>query len=232
MKYIIPFLLLACTPMGNHVPPAADTFEPSLGKDACTAYKWKDRSVMPIGFARGVIESYRRARAKGEKGRAIGDASKDALAYYGLGQGNELRKTYAFLFGLGMRESSGNYSLGRDYTAKGPQNSSQAESGAWQFSYDSIGADPALRKIYSYYQENPQECLTAFYAEGVKVNTTGYITSPQAGYEFQKFMRSCPAAQAEYAAVMIRVNRKHFGPINRVEVEYRKECEDLLASYE
>jgi len=232
---LFPVVLFSCTPMGNHVPPAADqpVAKPVvLGKDGCTDRYWKDRGYMPKGAAKGIIESYKRELAKKRTPRKIGPADKDALAHYGLGAGNETRKTYAFMFGLCMRESNCNYSLGRDYTAKGPQNSMQAESGMWQFSMDSIGADPDLRKIYEYYKANPSLCMTDIYKEGVTVKTTGYITSPQTGYEFQKFMRSCPAAQAEYTAAVIRTLRKHFGPINRKEVEYVKACEALLASFE
>jgi hypothetical protein len=248
MKYLIPLIIFfSCTPIGQHVPPAVDkpeavVVEPvQLGKNGCTDRKWKDRGYMPAGAAKGIIESYKREMAKGNKGRAIHDKmgvyrSKsyplDALKHYGIAGGNELRKTYAFLMGLCMRESNCNYSLGRDYTAAGPQNSRQAESGMWQFSFDAIGSDPELKEIYEKYQKPGADCMAATYGEGVTKRTTGYITSPADGYAFQKFFRSCPAAQAEYAAVMIRVKSIHFGPIIRKEVEYVKACEDLLAANE
>jgi len=256
MKYLIPlFLLLSCTPMGNHVPPAADQpiVKPVvIGKDGCTDRYWKERGYMPKGAAKGIIESYKRELAKKREPRKLGTASKDALAHYGLGAGNETRKTYAFMFGLCMRESNCNYSLGRDYTAKGPQNSMQAESGMWQFSMDSIGADPELKKVYEYYKANPSLCLVDVYKDGLYppghekcvitksnprksalcISTTGYIDSPKTGAYFQRFFRSCPAAQAEYTAALIRTLRAHFGPINRKEVEYVKACEDLLKANE
>lgn len=200
--------------------------------ESCTKRIWKDRGVMPAGFANGIAASYKAALARGEKGRPIGSPETDALAYYGIKPGNELRKTYTFLIGLGMRESTGNYTLGRDYTAKGEQSSLSAETGAWQFSLDAIKRDPELAKIYEYTKDKNYNCMNEIYGEGIKVRTDGYIGQPPNGLAFQKHFRSCAAAQAEYAAVMIRAVRSHFGPINRREVSYVKECEDWLASME
>lgn len=235
MKWILTALILAaCSSVP--VEPGKEDVKPVTPvnlENACVKRHWKDRGYMPKGFAQGVAQSYLRARARGEKGRPLASPDKDALAYYKLGAGNELEKTYAFLLGLGMRESNGNFSLGRDYTAKGPQSSRQAESGAWQFSFDAIGRDSELRSIYqrrSTDQSGSQSCLNDIYSVGIRKKDTGYITSPADGYAFQKFFRGCADAQAEYAAVMIRAVRSHFGPINRREVEYVKACEDWLKS--
>jgi hypothetical protein len=234
MKLLTLILLLTgCVTAPIEAPKEEKPVTPVNLENACVKRYWKDRGYLPKGFAQGVAQSYLRARARGEKGRPLASPDKDALAYYKLGAGNELEKTYAFLLGLGMRESNGNYSLGRDYTAKGPQSSKQAESGAWQFSFDAIGRDGELRKIYSDRSTNQtgsKSCLNEVYAVGIKKRETGYITSPADGYAFQKFFRGCADAQAEYAAVMIRAVRSHFGPINRREVEYVKACEDWLKS--
>lgn len=211
----------------------------------CVNRKWKDRGVMPIGFAKGMAEAYKAALARGEVGRPIGDPEKDALAYYGIKPGNELRKTYAMLIGLAMRESNGNYTLGRDYTAKGEQSSLSAETGAWQFSMDAIKRDPRLAEIYEMSKAPTYNCMNNTFKEGLcdpsiascpskilSIRTDGYIGQPPAGLAFQKHFRGCAAAQVEYAAVMIRAVRSHFGPLNRKELEYVTACEDWLASLE
>lgn len=225
---------------------------PTIINTDCMNYSWKGRGKPAIGYIKGISYSYQKLYCKNTPAKGpISSATnvsgnyKDALKHYNLPPGNELRKTFTMLIGLGMRESTGNYTLGRDYTAKGPQNSSQAETGIWQYSYDAIGSHPELRKIYEYYKKNPQECAADIYKEGLcdpskgvcknrtlSIRTDGYITSPQAGYEFQKFFRGCPMAQAEYAAVMIRFNSRHFGPLNRKEVEYLPICEKMFESLE
>jgi len=52
------------------------------------------------------------------------------------------------------------------------------------------------------------------------------------GAAFQRMMKTCPAFATEYAVVMLRINRKHFGPINRHEAELRPECEKMLEAIE
>lgn len=216
---------------GEKPTPPPPAKEP-VSMEACTNRVWKDRGVMPVGFAKGIAASYKAALARGEVGRPIGSPETDALAYYGIAPGNELRKTYTFLIGLAMRESNGNYTLGRDYKAKGEQSSMSAETGMWQFSMDAMHKDARLGEIYEHTKSPTYNCMNELYGEGIKVRTDGYIGQPPKGLAFQKHFRSCAAAQAEYAAVMIRAVRSHFGPINRREVTYVKECEDWLASLE
>jgi hypothetical protein len=48
------------------------------------------------------------------------------------------------------------------------------------------------------------------------------------GAEFQRLSKACPAFAAEFTAVGLRNIRKHWGPINRREVEVRSECEAML----
>lgn len=204
----------------------------------CAARSWKDRGKAPIGYFIGVAHSYARALCKppGNASAALGSPEKDALAHYGFLKAPEtdkarLKATYLMVIGLGLRESTGNFTCGRDYTAKGPQSASTGETGAWQFSFDSINATKEFKEIYAYYQAHPSECLKKEYSEGVKLKDNGYIGEGP-GLAFQKFMRSCPAAQAEYTASGIRVLRKHWGPINRKEVELPEECTEMLTEIE
>lgn len=264
MKIILTFtvILFSCSvsQVAPELPPT--TAPPSAieqpkipeGKNGCTERHWKDRGYMPAGAYKGIIAMYQKAIKENHPVYPIISTKssrgfyQDALKQYGLDGKNLRRQTFAMLLGLSMRESNANYTLGRDYTAKGTQSSLTAESGMWQFSMDAIGADPELRKIYDKSRQPGYDCMSGIFREGLLekshatcvkspknpkcVRTDGYITSPASGAEFQRHFRSCPAAQVEYAAVMIRRNSAHFGPLNRKEVEYVKACEDLLASYE
>jgi hypothetical protein len=61
-------------------------------------------------------------------------------------------------------------------------------------------------------------------------NTTDAWDLP--GADFQKFTKDCPSSATEYAMVMLRVDRAHYGSINRKEAEYLRVCYRLLADVE
>lgn len=95
--------------------PTVEIPAPVPGK-GCADYSWKDRGKAPIGFFNGMIQSYRIARctptaASGPISDKICNSKKgyycDALKNYKMTSGNELLKTYTFLIGLALRESSG-----------------------------------------------------------------------------------------------------------------------------
>jgi hypothetical protein len=50
------------------------------------------------------------------------------------------------------------------------------------------------------------------------------------GREFQRLLKECSAFAAEFAAIGLRHFRKHWGPINRREVQLLPECDALLRS--
>jgi hypothetical protein len=75
---------------------------------------------------------------------------RDALVRNGVDVGNDierLRALYTLGIGLGMRESSGNTTEGRDITARNPTASS-AEAGLFQQSFDSLNRSPALAPLF------------------------------------------------------------------------------------
>ncbi len=189
---------------------------------ACAKYSWKNRGRAPLGFVKGVATVF--AKHACEKARPLGDKDHDALAAYSIEP--TLINTYTLLLGLGMRESSGNYGEGWDKSAK-THTESGAEAGLFQFSYDSIGADSTLRPLYESYQSRKAECLLPVFREGARGNIQGVIGSG-AGAEFQSLTKVCPQFAVEYAAVLVRGLRKHFGPINRKEAEFRTECQEML----
>lgn len=230
------------TPAPIPAPKPIDTttlIDAIVKKSECASYKWKQRGFAPIGYVKGVAHSYAKSYCEFNSPvvktitQDLGKMDKDALAYYGINASNpklRLKQVYTFITGLGMRESSGNYGEGRDKTA-GYQTAYEAETGAWQFSANSLNASLSLKQVYAHFQSNPENCDLKTFTEGARSPNVEFIgTGP--GFEFQRFMRICPAAQAQYTAVGIRVLRKHWGPINRKEAEYNKSCESMFSEIE
>jgi hypothetical protein len=224
------------------------------GSSTCAKYSWKNRGRAPQGFIKGVALSFARSLCRLKKGddnsslnihtilaRASGSSQKDALSHYSsqmqfldlkISEAGEepLKAVYLLGFGLGMRESSGKYCTGWDTSAGSNRSSSAAEAGVFQVSYDSIGASSELIKLYREYQSSDSSrCLLSTFKEGVSCGSSSTLGSG-GGAEFQKFVKSCPAFATEYAMVLLRILRKHFGPINRKEAEVISSCNNLLNS--
>ena len=215
----------------------------------CANYSWKDRGTAPIGFIKGVALSYARSicRLKASSGLSSilsagnsNNSVKDAITLYqsnftslpiligGSGEG-PLRALYVLGMGLGMRESSGAYCEGWDRSAGSHRSSNAAEAGVFQTSYDSIGSSPELSKLYAEYKASPERCLLDVFKEGASCGSSS-ILGTGAGAEYQAFNKSCPAFATEYAMTMLRVQRSHYGPINRKEAEVVPACNQLLLS--
>lgn len=214
-------------PVSSPLPKAALTVDQIAASSACAAYHWRDRGVAPIGYIKSVVRAFQRSVCEKRPviAQALGSTDKDALAWYGK-EANAVN-TYTLLLGLGIRESSGNYTEGYD-TSAGPETASEAEAGAFQFSYNSINANGALRPLYDSYQRQPGRCLLEVFKEGTR-QTTGPSRGVGEARSFQDFTKACPAFQMEYGAALIRVLRRHFGPLNRKEAEFRPECAAMLA---
>lgn len=249
------------TPTPQPTPPS-----PTIDYDAilkanpsCSRYSWKDRSIAPTGYLKGVMMSYARSYCRyNVKSKTpasvmvqpLGDEQVDALSLYKLGSTSDLQRlkqNYTLLIGLGMRESSGWYGEGRDMSADWTA-SNTAESGLFQFSYNlkdfmAQNSKDALASLYSEYQSaDENKCLVKTFIEGKnpnkKFNTkywsldTENPAAREAGLKFQKISRECPAFATEYAAVGIRSRLKHWGPLKRKEAEYNKACEQMLTQVE
>lgn len=206
----------------------------AIANSACAKYLWKGRGKAPRGYILGMAKTYSRSfcRKNPVMLQASASPEADALAYYGIKavESDRLRKLYTLMIGLGMRESSGNYGTGRDKSATN-LTAETAESGLFQFSYNLRTASPELTKLYNEYKASPSLCMEPVFAVGARPVEEGYSGTGE-GLEFQKLARHCPAFSTEYAAIGLRVRRKHWGPINRKEAEYREECEHLLANIE
>jgi hypothetical protein len=217
--------------------PAANDQIISLARNSPLArYHWPERGVAPVGYINGVAVTFARVYLKLNAGDSaalamtapIGAMSSDALAWYGLRAADRptmLRQLFALLYGLGMRESSGNCFAGRDQSADNVT-ADTAEAGLFQQSWNSHTASPELPKLFACYSANPDGFLSIF-REGVPGSTSPDEGSGD-GAAFQALCKSCPAFAVEAAAVGLRTIRRHWGPINRHEAEVRPEADKLL----
>ena len=229
--------------------PYIDQIKTLASNSTCVNTDWASRGRAPIGYIKGVTLSYARSLCRLKTGSNLslvmsaastGNASKDALAYYkSIFAGNSisvansgeesLRALYTLGMGLGMRESSGGYCEGWDKSAGSNRSSSAAEAGAFQTSYDSMGSSPELSKLYAEYKASPGRCLLDVFKQGASCGASS-ILGTGAGAEYQAFNISCPAFATEYAMTMLRVQRSHYGPINRQEAQVVPACNQLLKS--
>lgn len=214
-------LIIVCCTRCTSIPvtPPRDTkaeIEKLVGESACSTYSWKNRGKAPLDYYVRLAETFHKEECMNEPVIAQGLASKDALTQYEVAASREA--TYAFLTGLGPRESSGKWCTGRDSSADNVASES-AEAGVFQFSYDSRGAHPRLLQLYAEYKPKTGEisCVSKDWGTGE-------------GVPFQRLSKTNPEFAIRYGAVLIRTRKNHFGPIIRGEVEYRKECFELFKS--
>ena len=229
-----------------------DQIKLMASSSTCASYSWASRGRAPAGYIKGMALTYARSYCRYKKSqasptalvdiltRAAGSSSTDALALYsstfsnlGLvvntaGEG-PVRSLYTLGIGLGMRESSGKYCEGRDMSASNTS-ASTAEAGIFQTSYDSMSASAELSKLYAEYKADTSKCFLDTFKEGVSSCGNSSIAGSGAGAEYQAFNKSCPSFAAEYAMVMLRVRRNHYGPINRQEAEFKTQCNQMLKS--
>lgn len=222
---------------------------------SCAAYSWKNRGKAPKGYMKGMALTYARSLCRLDDNRTdrrtpaslmsraqTGNTSKDALSHFksrfdSLGLSisrsdpNTLRSLYTLGIGLGMRESSGKYCEGWDTSAGGNRPSNEAEAGLFQTSYNSIAASVELKKLYAEYKSNKNRCMLSTFKEGVTCRSQSILGTGE-GAAYQRLNKECPAFAAEYAMVMLRVLRAHYGPINRKEAEVISSCNNMLDQVE
>lgn len=223
-----------------------DQIKALAGKSSCASYSWIGRSKAPSGYVKGMALTYARSYCRYKTSfsapstlatilsRPPGNTSTDALAHYTnfreLAAGEEvILSLYTLGIGLGMRESSGKYCEGRDMSASNTS-ASTAEAGMFQTSYDSMSASSELSKLYAEYRADTSKCFLETFKVGVSSCPNSSIAGSGVGAEFQAFNKSCPAFAAEYAMVMLRVRRSHYGPINRKEAEVNSSCNQMLSA--
>lgn len=213
-------------------------------RSSLNAYSWPGRGKAPAGYLKGMALVYARVfqhllandPAAVEMAKPITGTSLDALARYemnGLAPRDRLRNLFMILFGLGMRESSGNFCEGRDRSANN-LTADTAEAGLFQMSWDITARVPLIKTLYQLYVNSPLAYgLAEVFHEGVRVTDAqleNYGVGPGADYQYMAKAR--PAFAVEAAAVGLRNLRTHWGPINRREVTIAPGLEELLRQIE
>ena len=169
-----------------------------------------------------------------------GDAAHDVLAHYdavfrGLGMNNDvdgpdtLRHLFALMIGLGMRESSGKFCEGQDRSAPENQTAEKAEAGLFQTSFDARHASPLLPALITKFTANPSG-LKEIFREGCPPcrprDLENFGTGP--GRDFQQLSKESPGFAAEFAAVTLRNQRRHYGPINTRAAQVKPDADAML----
>lgn len=251
MAFFAIFLMVfSCsTVVQDGAPPAKgevrDMIKEVVKGSSCASYAWKNRGVAPLAYMNGMALMYaKQVCGQGSEfikpDKITGNYKlysgpkpyQDALAYYGI-SGGELN-TYTFLIGLGMRESSGRYATGRDYTRNFIKSDS-AEAGLFQMAYVARVFNKELEPLYKDFASGKRSCELATFKDekSSKTKSTDSKTyGTGEGAEWQKLMKRCPAASAAWAAILVRSQLRHFGPIIRKEVEYRNDCREMLKKVE
>lgn len=246
------------TPTSPTIPSTPDETTPYVeqikslaASSSCASYSWSNRGRAPLGYIKGVALTFAKGLCRQKEafdtpsglvnvltGAKSSSATKDALTHYQTQFANlpialneagsgPLRALYVLGLGLGMRESSGKYCEGWDRSAGSSRPSAAGEAGLFQTSLDSMGASSELSKLYAEYKKNPGKCLLDVFKQGVSCSSMSNLGTG-AGAEYQAFNKACPAFATEYAMVMLRVARSHYGPINRKEAEVIPACHSLL----
>ena len=212
---------------------------------ALARYKWKGRGQAPIGYIKGMAISYahslERLREEHPAVKFMAQADtysdgKDAISWYRskfkaiglkLDAGRPtLLALYVMLTGLGMRESSGKYCEGRDRSASNTS-AGTCEAGLFQQSWNSQSSSSHIRALLDEARDNPY-AIPAF-REDVKCSASDLACFGKGdGRRFQVTAKAFPFFAVEAAGVGLRVIRRHWGPINRREVEIRPEAANLF----
>jgi hypothetical protein len=231
--------------------PYVDQIKELARASTCSQYSWKNRGRAPTGYTQGVALSFARGfcRLKASENTPSPlvailaaarstNANKDALTHFqtkfsqlsiqtNVAGAEPLRALYLLGMGLGMRESSGKYCEGWDRSAGSNRPSAAGEAGLFQTSLDSMGTSFELSKLYTEYRTKPERCFLDVFKTGVTCSSMSNLGTG-AGAEYQSFNKACPAFATEYAMVMLRLARTHYGPINRKEAEINPDCHELL----
>lgn len=234
--------LAACvsTPIKPTVDKRSEIFK-IVEASKCTTYRWKDRGVAPIGYMKGIALVYAKNYCSPLK--TVNTGKYGALDWYGKARNQ--RNLFTLMIGLGLRESSGKYCCGRDWSNGNSGTAQGAEAGTFQTSYNAaysvqVNGNPAaaneMRSLLEKYKTDPSPCYLDVFKEGVP---TAYCTGGNArnfgdgvGLEYQKLAKACPTFHAEFTALTLQNSYKHYGPIIKKAAEYRPECEQMLIDIE
>jgi uncharacterized protein (TIGR02594 family) len=210
-------------------------------------FVWEQRGRSPSGYIAGLGQCFALALtwfAAGdpaviEMTAPAGDADEDALAWLapelariGLvatGGVETLRALFTVLIGLGMRESSGKYYEGIDVSAgTSSRTADTCEAGLFQMSWNMKTASPNMPVLLESFVTDPNGFLPIF-SEGLTPTAGGLSNYGSGqGVMFQFMAKRSPACAVMTAALGLRKRRKHWGPVNRRELELVAEAADYL----
>lgn len=231
------------------IPPPPEVIDAYAGRqmlfdvatnDLCAKTAHDVQGTPPKSYMKGIVLTYVKTVCNPDSdvykiaSQPVGDASKDALAHYGLKPQTaheRLNMVFSLMIGSAARESSWRWCVGRDVQASASviriclAGGKSCEAGLYQTSFDSISQSPALQSLFDEYSEYPSGCFATEYkgatkcsAENLKDFGSG---KPK---EFQTLTKECPGFATEYHAIMARINRSHYGPINRKKSEIKPAC--------
>ena len=214
------------------------------------SYSWKDRGRAPIGYIIGMALSFAEALlrlnaeddAAYEMARAASgdEEDTDVLDWYeeefsdqGMDNSEDgvdtLRHLFALMIGLGMRESSGRYSEGRDQSASNVS-ADTAEAGLFQTSWNIRSCHSTISPLLSEYWASPVGFREQF-QEGVSLKSSdlgNFGSGPGAQYQF--LSKYAPVFHVFVTAIGLRNLRQHWGPVNRNEVELKQAADQMLSA--
>jgi hypothetical protein len=211
-------------------------------------YEWEGQGRAPDGYTQGMALAYAQVYRKLKAGDSAAEemakanthnSDKDALSWYAgkfddLGMDNSkdgadtLRHLWALMLGHAMKESSGEHCCGRDQSASNTD-SNTCEAGVFQTSYNAHSCSSQFDKVMNEYSENRWSGYLTTFEDGVSCSNADWeCYGSGSGYEFQEMCKNLPAFSAETAAITLRNLRQHYGPINRYEVELRKEADVMF----
>jgi GH25 family lysozyme M1 (1,4-beta-N-acetylmuramidase) len=246
---------VAPAPTPVPVPPLPAPTRPSAIINMASAsqiasYSWSGRGEAPVGYVQGMALTYARVLDKLKASDTAAtimaepnshDATKDALSWYAgffnsRGMPNDtggidcLRHVFVLLMGLGMRESSGVCTEGRDMSASNTT-ADTAEAGLFQQSWGTHYSTPEIEKLLTAYSDPNMDGFLDVFMHGVdKPLSPGYGSG--LGYDFQQLCKTKPAFAVEAAAVGLRTVRQEWGPINRYEAEVRTAADSMFKAVE
>lgn len=247
------FLSLLPPAVPAQAPSAADQIATIAADSSCARVNWPGRGFAPKAYMRGMALVFARAVCQADRAdvQVVSSAratpgpetnKTDALTWYeaqyaALGMSNAtggvdtLRHAYTLLIGLGMRESSGQFCVGRDRSADFITADS-AEAGLFQTSFGARTRHATMSALYEKYKADQSACLLDTFKRGVSCPTEDAENfGTGEGKRWQQLTKTCPAFATEYAAVLMRVHggrKGEFGPLRNRAAEVRPVCDAML----
>jgi len=222
-----------------------DAITTAAGASDLVSYSWNGRGRAPIGYLKGMAVTFgmalRKLAARDSAALAmvrVVDGPGDVFDHYedilkskdivtlDAPEADRLRALWVILTGLGMRESSGNYSEGRDMSASNTS-ADTAEAGLFQQSWGSRKASPEIPKLLTAYQADKYPGFLEVFREGVRDKASDNYGDGD-GALFQRIAKIKPAFAVEAAAIGLRTLYTEWGPIIRREAEIIHEADALF----